>query len=42
MRKGSIKRNSKETQIQVALTIEGHGRYRVSTGIRLHTMEGST
>src|SRR5678809_674494 len=41
MRKGSIKRNSKETQIQVALTIEGHGRYRVSTGIRFfdHMLE---
>ena len=41
MRKGSIKRNSKETQIQVALTIEGHGRYKVSTGIRFfdHMLE---
>ena len=41
MRKGSIKRNSKETQIQVALTIEGRGRYQVSTGIRFfdHMLE---
>ena len=41
MRKGSIKRNSKETQIQLALTIEGRGRYQVSTGIRFfdHMLE---
>jgi imidazoleglycerol-phosphate dehydratase len=41
MRKGTIIRNSKETQIQAALTIEGRGRYEVSTGIRFfdHMLE---
>ncbi len=41
MRKGSIKRLSKETQIQISLTIEGRGRYQVSTGIRFfdHMLE---
>ncbi len=41
MRKGSIKRVSKETQIQISLTIEGRGRYEVSTGIRFfdHMLE---
>ena len=34
MRKGTINRISKETQIQASLTIEGRGRYEVSTGIR--------
>src|SRR5712671_380986 len=41
MRKGSIKRLSKETNIQMSLTIEGHGRYQISTGIRFfdHMLE---
>ena len=41
MRKGSIKRLSKETNIQISLTIEGHGRYQISTGIRFfdHMLE---
>ena len=41
MRKGTITRNSKETQIQASLTIEGRGRYEVSTGIRFfdHMLE---
>src|SRR6202166_5436424 len=41
MRKGSIKRASKETQIQISLTIEGRGRCQVSTGIRFfdHMLE---
>src|SRR6202008_4542456 len=41
MRKGKIKRISKETQIQISLTIEGRGRYQVSTGIRFfdHMLE---
>ena len=41
MRKGAIKRVSKETQIQASLTIEGRGRYDVSTGIRFfdHMLE---
>ena len=41
MRKGIVKRASKETQIQLSLTIEGRGRYQVSTGIRFfdHMLE---
>jgi imidazoleglycerol-phosphate dehydratase len=41
MRKGTIKRISKETQIQASLTIEGHGSYDISTGIRFfdHMLE---
>jgi len=41
MRKGTINRISKETQIQASLTIEGRGRYDVSTGIRFfdHMLE---
>lgn len=41
MRKGSINRLSKETQIHASLTIEGRGRYDVSTGIRFfdHMLE---
>ena len=41
MRKGKIKRISKETQIEISLTIEGRGRYKVSTGIRFfdHMLE---
>ncbi|HEX3820498.1 MAG TPA: imidazoleglycerol-phosphate dehydratase HisB [Candidatus Sulfotelmatobacter sp.] len=41
MRKASIKRKSKETQTEVVLTIEGRGRYEVSTGIHFfdHMLE---
>ena len=41
MRKGSINRVSKETQIRASLTIEGRGRYDISTGIRFfdHMLE---
>src|SRR5271155_4744097 len=41
MRKGTIKRHSKETQIEASLVIEGRGRYTVSTGIRFfdHMLE---
>ena len=41
MRKASIHRASKETQIRVSLTIEGRGHYRISTGIRFfdHMLE---
>src|SRR6266446_893410 len=41
MSKGSIRRLSKETNIQLSLTIEGRGRYQVSTGIRFfdHMLE---
>ena len=41
MRKASIERNTKETQIRLALNIDGRGRYKVSTGIRFfdHMLE---
>jgi imidazoleglycerol-phosphate dehydratase len=41
MRKASIERLTKETQIRIALSIEGRGRYQVSTGIRFfdHMLE---
>jgi imidazoleglycerol-phosphate dehydratase len=41
MRKGAIRRISKETHIQATLTIEGRGRYDISTGIRFfdHMLE---
>ena len=41
MRSASIKRNTKETQIQGRLAIEGRGRYEISTGIRFfdHMLE---
>src|SRR5215831_16690317 len=41
MRRGTITRHSKETQIQASLTIEGRGRYDISTGIRFfdHMLE---
>jgi len=41
MRKATIKRTSKETQIQASLTIDGRGHYQVSTGIRFfdHMLE---
>src|SRR6478752_2096448 len=41
MRKASITRVTTETQIKLALTIEGSGRYEVSTGIRFldHMLE---
>ena len=40
-RKARIDRATKETQVRVALTIDGKGRYRVSTGIRFfdHMLE---
>ena len=34
MRKAAIDRVTKETNVRVRLTIEGKGRYNVSTGIR--------
>jgi len=34
MRKAQIKRETSETRILLKLVLEGHGRYRVSTGIR--------
>jgi imidazoleglycerol-phosphate dehydratase len=41
MRKASIQRDTKETQIRSSLTLEGHGRYEISTGIRFfdHMLE---
>jgi hypothetical protein len=41
MRKASLRRETTETQIQLTLTIEGRGRYEVSTGIRFldHMLE---
>src|ERR1700750_975402 len=41
MTKGTVKRISKETQIQASLTIEGCGSYDVSTGIHFfdHMLE---
>jgi imidazoleglycerol-phosphate dehydratase len=40
-RSASFARNTTETQISIALTIEGGGRYKVSTGIRFfdHMLE---
>jgi imidazoleglycerol-phosphate dehydratase len=41
MRKAQINRETSETNISLKLTIDGHGRYRVSTGIRFfdHMLE---
>jgi len=41
MRSASIERNTKETQIRGKLTVEGRGRYEISTGIRFfdHMLE---
>ena len=41
MRRGVIDRRTSETQIRLALGIEGRGRYDVSTGIRFldHMLE---
>ena len=41
MRRASIERNTKETQIRGSLTLEGQGKYEVSTGIRFfdHMLE---
>jgi imidazoleglycerol-phosphate dehydratase len=41
VRKAVIERNTKETQIRVALNIDGRGKYDISTGIRFfdHMLE---
>jgi imidazoleglycerol-phosphate dehydratase len=41
MRKASIERTTKETDIRLALNIDGRGRYKISTGIRFfdHMLE---
>jgi imidazoleglycerol-phosphate dehydratase len=41
VRKASLQRDTKETQIKMSLTVDGHGKYKVSTGIRFfdHMLE---
>jgi imidazoleglycerol-phosphate dehydratase len=41
MRRAKLHRETAETEIQIALTIEGRGKYEISTGIRFldHMME---
>jgi imidazoleglycerol-phosphate dehydratase len=41
MRRASIQRTTKETEIRAVLVIEGRGRYKISTGIRFfdHMLE---
>jgi imidazoleglycerol-phosphate dehydratase len=41
MRKAKLHRSTTETDIQLSLTIEGHGKYEISTGIRFfdHMLE---
>src|SRR3984957_7617339 len=41
MRKATIERTTKETDIRIALSIDGKGRYKASTGIRFfdHMLE---
>jgi imidazoleglycerol-phosphate dehydratase len=41
VRRATIERNTKETQIRGSLTLEGRGRYEISTGIRFfdHMLE---
>lgn len=41
MRKSKLHRVTTETDIRLALTVEGHGRYRISTGVRFldHMLE---
>jgi imidazoleglycerol-phosphate dehydratase len=41
VRRAAIQRKTKETDIHLALTVEGHGRYKVTTGIRFfdHMLE---
>src|SRR5438309_9556054 len=41
MRRASIERNTKETQIRGQFAIEGRGRYEISTGVRFldHMLE---
>jgi len=41
VRKAKIHRQTKETDIKIVLTVDGHGRYKISTGIRFfdHMLE---
>ncbi len=41
MRKATLQRDTKETQISLSLLVDGHGEYNVSTGIRFfdHMLE---
>ena len=42
MRKATIERTTKETDIRISLTIDGKGRYKVSTGIRFFRSHAGT
>jgi imidazoleglycerol-phosphate dehydratase len=41
VRKATLQRDTKETQIRLALAVDGHGKYKISTGIRFfdHMLE---
>jgi len=41
MRKASLHRKTAETEIRIALTLEGHGKYEIATGIHFfdHMLE---
>jgi imidazoleglycerol-phosphate dehydratase len=41
VRKATLQRDTKETQISLSLLVDGHGKYKVSTGIRFfdHMLE---
>ena len=41
MRRATIDRQTRETQIALTLTLDGHGRYTIATGIRFldHMLE---
>jgi imidazoleglycerol-phosphate dehydratase len=41
VRKATLQRDTKETQIKMSLLVDGHGKYKVSTGIRFfdHMLE---
>jgi imidazoleglycerol-phosphate dehydratase len=41
VRKATLQRDTKETQIRVSLAVDGHGKYKISTGIRFfdHMLE---
>jgi imidazoleglycerol-phosphate dehydratase len=41
VRKALLQRDTKETQIRLALAVDGHGKYKISTGIRFfdHMLE---
>jgi imidazoleglycerol-phosphate dehydratase len=41
VRRATLQRDTKETQIRMALAVDGHGKYKISTGIRFfdHMLE---